>query len=120
MENSLDRQKKEGIIIGDSMSKDFDKVKVCIHNYGPYLGEKIIIDAGKENGMSLDFQSLSQLIKDLQEIEKNILYYLSRDDIKENMLNQLWEDIELNPSIKDERMERFQSEVMKFYETGKT
>ena len=95
------------------MTEDFGAAKVYIHNYGPYLGEKVIIDAGEEDSISLDFQTIRQLIEDLQKID--VSYYLERDRIKEEMLKKLWKEVKQHPTIKDELMEKFQLEVMKFY-----
>jgi len=93
------------------MSED---VKVYIHNYGPYVGEKIIIDSGDDGGISLDLKSLPKLIKDLQEID--IKYYLERDEIKNTMLRKMWIKREQNPSKEREIEEKYEHEVMKFYE----
>jgi hypothetical protein len=98
------------------MSKDYDgEVKVLVHNYGPYVGEKIIIDIGEE-GLSLDLQSLPQLIKDLQKVEKNLEYYLERDQTKDNMLEEMWKKRDLNPSNEREIEKEYETKVTKFYE----
>jgi len=99
------------------MSKDYNEAKVCIHNYGPYLGEKVIIDA--EDSISLDFQLLPRLIKDLQKIEKNLEYYLERDRTKDNMLEEMWEKRDLNPSEERKIEKEYETKVMKFYEKRK-
>lgn len=88
---------------------------VYVHNYGPYVGEKLIIDTSDDCEISLDFKSLPGLIKRLQEFEKNIDYYLKRDKIKEDMLLQMWEDIEANPEIKEERMKKFQEDYYNIF-----
>jgi len=56
------------------------------------LGEKVIIDAGEENSISLDFQAIRQLIDDLQKID--VSYYLERDRVKEEMLEELWKEVD--------------------------
>jgi hypothetical protein len=101
------------------MSKDFEMAKVYIHNYGPFVGEKIIINIG-DDGMSLDFQSLPQLIKDLQKINEELEYYLARDQIKNGMLEEMWEKRDRDPSNEREIEKEYMTKVVKFYETGKT
>lgn len=93
-------------------------IKVFIHNYGPYVGEKICIDSSDYGGISVDFESLPKLILDLQEIEKNLNFYLLKDKSKEEMLEKMFKDIKNNPSIKKERMKKYQEDVMRIvYET---
>jgi hypothetical protein len=98
------------------MSKDYDKVKIYIHNYGPYLGEKLIIDTGEDDSISLDFQSIPQPIKDLQKINEKLEYYLTRDQIKDNMLEEMWKKRDRDPSNEREIEEEYMTKVRKFYD----